>query len=127
MSEEKKKLSVMDLDLSYLRDVASGSAEFMIEMIVIFLDQTPEYFDKLDAAVKAKDWKAVADVSHKIKPTLAFMGVDPSLYDIAGIERKARDLVDLDQIEPQFEKLKVMSDGLFKRLQEIKKELQAEI
>lgn len=117
----------MDLDLTYLRDVASGSAEFMVEMIDIFLDQTPEYFEKLDAAVKAKDWKTVADVSHKIKPTLVFMGVDISKYDIGAIERKARDLVDLDQIEPQFNNLKAMGADLFSRLEEIKKELQADI
>ena len=127
MSEQSNKPSVMDLDLSYLRDVASGSAEFMIEMIDIFLDQTPEYFEKLDEAVKAKDWKTVADVSHKIKPTMVFMGVDITKYDIGGIERKARDLVDLEEIEPQFNSLKLMGVGLFKRLEEIKKELQADL
>lgn len=126
MTEQNNKPSVMDLDLTYLRDVASGSAEFMVEMIDIFLDQTPDYFEKLDAAVKAKDWKTVADVSHKIKPTLVFMGVDISKYDIGAIERKARDLVDLDQIEPQFNNLKAMGADLFSRLEEIKKELQAD-
>lgn len=117
----------MDLDLSYLREVASGSAEFMIEMIDIFLDQTPGYFEKLDAAIKAADWKTVAEVSHKIKPTMVFMGVDATKYDIGGIERKARDLVDLDQIEPQFNSMKAMAADLFKRLEDIKKELQAQI
>jgi hypothetical protein len=126
MSEENNKPSVIDLDLSYLKDVASGSAEFMIEMIDIFLEQTPDYFDKLDTAVKEKDWKTVGDISHKIKPTLVFMGVDITKYDIGGIERKARELVDLEDIEPQFNSLKLMAADLFTRLEEIKKELQAD-
>lgn len=126
MSEQDKP-AITDLDLSYLRDVASGSAEFMIEMIDIFLDQTPDYFEKLDRAVQAKDWKTVADVSHKIKPTFVFMGVDPVKYDVGGLERKARDLVDLDKIEPQFDELKLMASDLFKRLEQIKKELQAQL
>lgn len=116
----------MDLDLSYLRDVASGSAEFMIEMIDIFLDQTPGYFEKLDSAVKVKDWKTVAEVSHKIKPTLVFMGVDITKYDIGEIEYKARNLVDLEEIEPLFNNMKSMGTDLFIRLEQIKKELQAQ-
>ena len=126
MSEQQNKPSAIDLDLSYLRDVASGSAEFMIEMIDIFLDQTPEYFEQLDAAVKAKDWKTTAEISHKIKPTLVFMGVDISKYDIGEIERKARNQEDLDEIEPMFNKLKLMGTELFSRLEQVKKELQAQ-
>lgn len=126
MSEQNKKPAELDVDLSYLRDVASGSTEFMIEMIDIFLDQTPEYFEKLDQAVKDKDWKTVADVAHKIKPTLIFMGVDVTKHDIGDIERKARNLEYLEDIEPQFNSIKLMSSQLFKRLEEIKTEIQAE-
>lgn len=126
MSEQNKKPAELDVDLSYLRDVASGSTEFMIEMIDIFLDQTPEYFEKLDQAVKDKDWKTVADVAHKIKPTLIFMGVDVTKHDIGDIERKARNLEYLEDIEPQFNSIKLMSAQLFKRLEEIKTEIQAE-
>jgi hypothetical protein len=124
MSEQNKKPAELDIDLSYLRDVASGSKEFMIEMIDIFLDQTPGYFDKLDQAIKEQDWKTVADVSHKIKPTLVFMGIN---IDIGDIEQKARSLESLEDIEPQFDRIKSIGDNLFKRLEEIKKELEEEV
>ena len=49
MSEQLKNNSAdFNLDLSYLQDVANGSNEFMIEMIQLFLDQTPGYFEQLD-------------------------------------------------------------------------------
>lgn len=124
MLEQNKKPEELNIDLSYLKDVASGSSEFMIEMIDIFLDQTPEYFEKLDQAVKDKEWKTVADIAHKIKPTLIFMGVDVTKHDMGEIERKARNLENLEEIEPQFHAIQQMSTQLFKRLAEIKTELQ---
>ena len=49
MSEQLKNNSAdFNLDLSYLQDVANGSNEFMIQMIDLFLNQTPGYFEQLD-------------------------------------------------------------------------------
>jgi HPt (histidine-containing phosphotransfer) domain-containing protein len=79
-----------EIDMSYLSDIAGGSEEFMIEMIDIFIEQTPLYFEQLEEAVNSRDWKAVGDVAHKIKPTLAFMGIEEAKDIMADIERKAR-------------------------------------
>lgn len=127
MSEEINKGYEAELDLSYLRDIASGSAEFMIEMIDIFLDQTPEYFTQLEAAVAEKNWKGVADVAHKIKPTLAFMGVNSAKQDIEDIEHKARAVNNVDDIEPQFNLLKERCSNLFLKLKQVRTELEAEL
>ena len=47
----KKKASELNVDLSYLRDVSSGSNEFMVEMIELFLEQTPVYFEQIGNAL----------------------------------------------------------------------------
>ncbi len=115
------------LNLSYLNDVASGSAEFMIEMIDIFLEQTPLYFDQLEIGITNKDWPSVANVAHKIKPTLAFMGVDNAKDDMQEIEHNARGLINLDSIEPEYIKLKAICSNLFKQLENYKKDLESKI
>lgn len=113
-----------NVDLSYLRDVASGSNEFMVEMIELFLDQTPGYFEQLQQLIIEKNWAKVADIAHKIKPTLSFMGVDSAGLNMAEIEQNARNERNLDTIEPAFKVLKEMSVGLFAKLAQIKAELQ---
>ena len=120
----KKKASELNVDLSYLRDVSSGSNEFMVEMIELFLEQTPVYFEQLDQFIKDGNWPKVADIAHKIKPTLAFMGVDSAKVSMAEIELKARNLQDMHEISPAFDLLKALSAELFSKLQEIKDELQ---
>ncbi|MES2873692.1 MAG: Hpt domain-containing protein [Bacteroidota bacterium] len=112
------------IDLSYLRDVSSGSNEFMIEMIELFLEQTPAYFEQLDQFISEENWTRVAEIAHKIKPTLAFMGADAAKESMAEIESNARSLKNTDSIAPAFKSLYVFSEDLYNKLSEVKKELE---
>ena len=116
--------ATFDIDLSYLNDIADGNAEFIIDMIDIFMEQTPIYFDQLDKAIQEKDWKVTGDVAHKIKPTLAFMGVEAAKEQMAEIERKARNLDHTEEIEEKVSQLKVSCESLYAGLQKIKDDLQ---
>ena len=127
MGDKNKKTPKIDVDLSYLTDVASGSTEFMIDMIDIFLEQTPDYIIQLGLAIKDKNWPLVANVAHKIKPTLAFMGVISARDDMEEIEENARSLKNLEEIAPKFESLKAICGFLFTQLEELKKELEAKL
>jgi HPt (histidine-containing phosphotransfer) domain-containing protein len=128
MSEDINKNSMdVEIDLSYLNEIASGSADFMIDMIDIFLEQTPEYLGQLSEAISAKDWKATGDIAHKIKPTLAFMGVEYAREVMAEIERKARSLDALDTIEEDMQYINGISSNLYSRLNQHRKELEAQL
>jgi HPt (histidine-containing phosphotransfer) domain-containing protein len=114
------------IDLTYLKEVSSDNNEFIIEMIDIFQAQTPGYFDQLEAALGNKDWNRVAEMAHKIKPTLTFMGVESARVVMASIETRARDGVDLEGIKTDFEDLKEVFQIIYLKLEDKKKELQAE-
>jgi|688.fasta_scaffold78135_3 HPt (histidine-containing phosphotransfer) domain-containing protein len=128
MSEQLKNNSAdFNLDLSYLQDVANGSNEFMIEMIQLFLDQTPAYFEQLDQLINDLNWPDVAEISHKIKPTLTFMGIETARDSMAEIEQNARNLKNLETIQPAFKLLKEMSVELFLKLAQIKSDLEKRV
>ena len=105
--------SSVKVDLSYLEDIAGGSNDFIIEMIDMFLEQTPGYFNDIKQGILDKDWKKVSDVAHKIKPTLAFMGSNSAKDTMAGIEMDSRNLVNLDTIGDTFDNLHVLCLQLF--------------
>ena len=105
--------SSVKVDLSYLEDIAGGSNEFIIEMIDMFLEQTPAYCNDIKQAIVDKDWKKVSDVAHKVKPTLAFMGSNSAKDTMAGIEMDSRNLVNLDKIGDTFDQLHVLCLQLF--------------
>ena len=125
MSRQLKKSSAdFNLDLSYLQDVANGSNEFMIEMMEMFLKQTPGYFEQLDQLIKDENWPVVADISHKIKPSLTFMGIESARVSLDEIEHNARNLKNLETITPAFKILKEMSEQLFIKLAQVKSDLE---
>ncbi|MEJ7779151.1 MAG: Hpt domain-containing protein [Daejeonella sp.] len=124
MSESFNRYTTeFNLDLSYLRDVSSGSNEFMIEMIDLFLEQTPEYFENLEKFIEEENWPKVADISHKIKPTLAFMGANAAKESMSEIESNARNLTNTETIGTAFKALHEFSAVLFSKLREVRNEL----
>ncbi|WP_374163370.1 2-amino-4-hydroxy-6-hydroxymethyldihydropteridine diphosphokinase [Arcticibacter sp. MXS-1] len=116
-----------EVNLSYLNDIAEGNKEFIIDMIDIFIEQTPVYFNQLATAIYEKDWKTAGDVAHKIKPTLAFIGVDAARDQMIEIERKARSLDKPEEIADLFDDLKDTLDDIYVSLENIKKDLQKQI
>lgn len=117
--------SNLKIDLTYLNEIAGGDAEFMIDMIDIFMDQTPVYVEQLIVALTEKDWKTVGDLAHKIKPTLAFMGVDQAKDKMAAIEHNARAGTNLETIADDFAEIKTLCENLYVGLEKVKAELQA--
>jgi HPt (histidine-containing phosphotransfer) domain-containing protein len=116
-----------ELDLTYLRGIASGSTEFMIDIINLFLSQIPDYFEELDQFIIDKNWADAAEMAHKIKPSLTFMGVQSAMESMAEIEMNARNLENLDAIPPSFKILKDMSKTLFVKLAIIKSDLEKSV
>jgi HPt (histidine-containing phosphotransfer) domain-containing protein len=96
-------------------------------MIQLFLDQTPGYFEQLDQLIKDLNWPLVAEISHKIKPTLTFMGIESARANMAEIEQNARNLENLETIPPAFKLLKEMSVELFLKLAQIKSDLEKRV
>ncbi len=124
VKKNKKDLSEVNIDLSYLQDISNGSNKFMIEMIDIFLKHTPGYFEEIRLAIQEKDWATVANVAHKIGPSISFMGIDAAKDNIIEIERKAITLERLEEIEVDFNYLQNLSIQFFAKLETIKRTLQ---
>ncbi|MBD3748713.1 MAG: Hpt domain-containing protein [Sphingobacteriales bacterium] len=113
------------IDLSYLKEVSSDNNEFMIEMIDIFQAQTPGYVESLSSAILEKNWSKIAEMAHKIKPTLSFMGVEEAKEEMASIETRARNQEDYEGIVADFKKMQDILEVIYVKLEEKKKELQS--
>lgn len=121
----KNPQSGPEISLAYLHDIADGSNEFMVEMIDIFLQQTPDYLNQIEQGIEIGDWATVAEIAHKIRPTFAFIGVDEAKEVMAVIENKARSGEDLESIAPEFREFKTLSAGVLNKLIGIRNDLLA--
>lgn len=71
----------MNIDLSYLEDITGGDKEMMLEMLNLFIEDIPSQVEKIREAVEEKDMKTLRAESHKLKPTLQYVGLS-EMYEV---------------------------------------------
>ena len=121
------KKNNIPLDLSYLREMSGDSAEFMVEMIDMFKQQTPLYIADLKQAIANQDWPRVSSCAHKIKPTFAYVGREDAREHMQLMELNARDLNNLQDLAGQLEEINDFIQVLNKQLDEAKADLEKRI
>ncbi len=65
----------LEINLSYLAQFANGNAEFMTDILKMFIDQTPGQVQEMTRAVSFSNWAETRTIAHKIKPSLALVGI----------------------------------------------------
>lgn len=70
-------------DLAYLIGITKNDPQLMMEMIGIYLEQTPMLVEALKQSLQDKDWNAMHAAAHKMIPSFAIMGISPDFEIIA--------------------------------------------
>lgn len=83
-------------DLTYLKELSNGSNEFILEMISVFMEQTPIEVANLEKHLNAKDWKSLRGTAHKMKPSFSFMGIKHLESVIKTVEEYAANETNLE-------------------------------
>jgi HPt (histidine-containing phosphotransfer) domain-containing protein len=115
----EKSIHVRITDLAYLRQISNGDTDFLKEMIDLFLEQTPEIINDLKMHLNTREWKKLAALIHKIKPSSQFFGLG-ELYDIAILaEEYANNETDLELLTEMINRIISISA---KAVEELKQE-----
>ena len=77
-------------DLSYLREMAMGDEDIVIETTEVFLEDTPDALEKMKAYYANEQWDELGKLAHKIKPNLSYMGMERARELIIDIEEQAK-------------------------------------
>jgi PAS domain S-box-containing protein len=88
------------VDLSYLYKRTKGNPELMMEMITLYLEQTPPLIGKMKESLKDKDWDSMRTSVHKIIPSFSIMGIQKKFEDMAKkIQEYSGSKQHLDKVE----------------------------
>ena len=71
--EDIKKLRCIDLD--YLMRRTKSDPKLMMEMIKLYLEQTPPLINTMKQSLKEQDWNTLYSAVHKIIPSFSIMGI----------------------------------------------------
>ena len=84
--EENKNIQIEKLkyvDLSYLTQRTKSDPKLMMEMISLYLEQTPPLISIMKQGLQDKDWNSLQSAVHKMIPSFSIMGISKDFEHIA--------------------------------------------
>ena len=71
------------VDLSYLTQRTKSDPKLMMEMISLYLEQTPPLINIMKQGLQNKDWNSLQNAVHKMIPSFSIMGISKDFEHIA--------------------------------------------
>ncbi len=80
---ENIKQKIRCIDLVYLNKRTKSNPKLMMEMISLYLTQTPPLIDAIKQSLAEENWSLLGSAAHKIIPSFSIMGISPAFENIA--------------------------------------------
>ena len=82
------------IDLAYLINRTKSNPELMMEMIALYLEQTPPLIKAMKQSLENKDWESLHAAVHKMIPSFSIMGISSVFENMA---KKVQDFASSQQ------------------------------
>ncbi len=96
-------------DLNYLVRRTKNNSELMMEMIGLYLEQTPELVNIMKTSLDKKDWALLDAVVHKMIPSFSIVGIS-SEYEV--MAKKVQEYAKLQEQEHKIKELVAQLEGI---------------
>ncbi len=96
------------INQDHLNTLSRGNKTFIKEIIAIFLEQNPIELNELEIAIQSKDYPTIKAISHKMKTSVGFIGINQLLPELASIETMAINNGDINTIQSTFSHVKAI-------------------
>ncbi|MFV8337037.1 ATP-binding protein [Flavobacterium sp. RSP29] len=78
-----KDAKIKYIDLVYLNQLTKSNPTLMMEMISLYLVQTPPLISAIKQSLEEENWQLLSAAAHKMIPSFAIMGMSPNFENIA--------------------------------------------
>lgn len=99
-----KRPKIKSTNLDYLKTRTKSNPKLMMEMISIYLAQTPPIIVAMKQSVLDKDWEMLGASVHKLIPSFSIMGMNP---DLEQISKKIQDAAKSNQFTDEIAEMVV--------------------
>lgn len=87
------------IDLEYLNRRTKSNPDLMMEMISLYLEQTPTLISAMNQSMEDKDWNSLHAAVHKMIPSFSIMGMSVELENMAKkVQEFANNQEQMDEI-----------------------------
>ena len=123
IEEEEEKVNEIEkskcTDLTYLTLRTKSKPDLMMQMISLYLEQTPPLIDAMKKALQDKDWTLLTGAVHKLIPSFSIVGINKDFEDMAKkVQEDAKQQQNIDGIKDLVLQLESVCDQACKELEE---------
>ncbi len=106
------------IDLTYLNDLSDGKIEFIIPLINAFLTEAPKMLEKMNLYVQEKKWLELQNVAHKMKPSIAIIGIKSIKVTLELVEEYSKEKINFELLPAMIENITLICSAAILELQE---------
>lgn len=110
-------------DLSYLENLGMGDESLIIDMVELFLENTPESLRLIKKYESEKNWVKLSAEAHKLKPNLSFVGLEQAKALLLEVERSAKNKSNLETVGSNIQQIGEICERAYAELEETLKKL----
>lgn len=114
---------MQEIDLSYLREITGGENEIMAEMVDLFLSESPVHLNQMKLELEQEKWLTFAAETHKLKPTLLYVGLQEIYEQVQTMESNARNKENLESLPDLYSSVRADIEAMFPKLEEARDKL----
>jgi hypothetical protein len=104
-------------NLDYIQELAKGDMNFIKEMVNIFLEENPIEVQTLGDAIEEKQYEKIKSISHHMKSTIPFVGIDVHIgKELVDIEKLASESTGIEVIKTLYINVKTVCEKAFNEL-----------
>ena len=85
-------------DLKQLEELSSGSSEFVLEIVKVFLSDVPKQLNNMKSSFNENDFNELTRIAHKLKPSIDLLGIHSITKDIRIIEGYSKKGININQL-----------------------------
>ncbi len=109
----------MKTDLTYLKNMAAGNKELVIEMITIFKNQVEEFNEEMTLLFDKGEYELLGKLAHKAKSSISIMGLHELALDLKALENMAKAGIDSEKYPVFINRFKEETNEAVAELDEI--------
>ena len=81
--QESETIKLKCINMDYLKQLTKSNPALMMEMISLYLEQTPALIRNMKESSIAKDWNLLQAAAHKLIPSFSIVGINPDFEIMA--------------------------------------------
>src|SRR5690606_31536824 len=106
------------IDLSFLKDQTKNNSTFILEMMNIYKEQSPQEISTLEKAIAESNFSDIYKTAHTLRNMIGFFGLTTFIgNELLQIEKMAKAAKDINKIKKYFTKVKVVCQRALNELE----------